>query len=439
MKIKTFPHGIHPPESKELTADKAIEEMPPPEKVFIPLLQHFGTPAEPLVQKGDEVFLGQKIGEGKTLFSSSVHSSVSGKVISIDNHDHPLGGSLPAVTIANDGEDRLMPDLKGAKDVFSLYPDEIRQRVREAGIVGLGGAAFPTAVKLSPPKDKPVDTVIINGCECEPLLTADYRIMLEYPEGILNGAQLIRTAVGAERVIVGIEDNKKKAFVLFQEKAKGDSLEVSLLKTKYPQGAEKNLIYALLGREVPRGGLPFDVGVVVQNVGTTKAIWDALSQGIPLYQKVITVSGNGIEKPKNILVRIGTPFNNAIDFCGGLKEGVNVLVMGGPMMGVAQWSLEVPIIKGTSGLLAWRIHKRYVEHNCIRCGRCIEHCPMALVPTQLMKQVKYDHLDEAETWGILDCVECGCCQYSCPSNILLVHWIRLGKNKIMSLKRKKSA
>ncbi len=439
MKIKTFPHGIHPPENKEWTADKTIEAMPAPEKVIIPLLQHFGNPAEPLTQKGDEVFVGKKIGQAKSLFSASVHSSVSGKVLSVDNQDHPLGGSLPAVTISNDGEDRLLPDLKETPDPFSLSADEIRQRVKEAGIVGLGGAAFPTAVKLSPPKDKPIDTVIINGCECEPLLTADYRLMLESPNEILKGAELIRLAVGAERILIGIEDNKREAFKLLQEKIECNSTELSLLRTKYPQGAEKNLIYALLGREVPRGGLPFDVGVIVQNVATTKALWEAVSQGLPLYQRTITVSGDGIKIPKNVLVRLGTPFRSVIDFCGGLKQGVNILVMGGPMMGVAQWTLDVPVIKGTSGLLAWKGPERLVEFDCIRCGRCIEHCPMSLVPTQLMKFVRVDRLDEAEAWGILDCVECGCCQYSCPAKILLVHWIRLGKNKIISLKKTKKA
>lgn len=439
MKVKTFPHGIHLPEIKEWTVDKAIEVMPPPEKLTIPLLQHFGRPAEPLVKKGDQVSVGQKIGEGTVLFSASIHSSVSGKVLSVDNHVHPLGRSILAVTIANDGEDHFLPGLQGIKDPFSLTPDEIRQRVKEAGIVGLGGAAFPTAVKLSPPKDKPVDTVIINGCECEPLLTADYRLMLEHPEDILKGSEIIRLVTGAERIIVGIEDNKKKAFRLFKEKAKNYAAEAALLKTKYPQGAEKNLIYALLRREVPRGGLPFDVGVVVQNVGTTKAIWDAVSRGEPLYQRVITVSGNGIEQPKNVLVRIGTPVQNAIDFCGGLKDKANLLVMGGPMMGVAQWSLETPIIKGTSGLLAWKVPLSYFEYSCIRCGRCVEHCPMGLVPSQLMKFVKFDNLTEAENWGILDCVECGSCQYFCPAKILLVHWIRLGKNKIISLRQKKKA
>lgn len=430
MKAKTFSRGIHPPEYKNPTAQKPLQVMPPPQKVTIPFLQHFGTPAEPLVKKGEEVLLGQKIGEGKPLFSASVHSSISGKVLSIDHHNHPLGRSALSVTIANDGLDNPASSSKGTKAPFSLTPDDIRQRVREAGIVGLGGAAFPTAVKLSPPKDKPIDTVIINGCECEPMLTADYRLMLEYADDILNGAKIICLAVKAKRLIVGIEDNKKRAFDLLKEKAKENNTEVVLLRTKYPQGAEKNLIAALLGREVPRGGLPFDVGVLVQNVGTSKAIWDALILGKPLYERAITVSGNGIEEPKNVIVRIGTPFEDVLDFCGGLKESASLLVMGGPMMGVAQWSLDVPVIKGTSGLLAWEAPAPELEYTCIRCGRCVDHCPMGLAPTQLMKFVKFDHYDEAEIWGVLDCVECGCCQYICPSKIPLVHWIRLGKNKV---------
>ena len=439
MITKTFPHGLHPPEKKVLSASKPIESLPPPEKVIIPLLQHFGNPAQPLVKKGDEVALGQLIGQAQGFFSAHIHSSVSGKVLAVDNYHHPLGRSLLAVTIANDGQDKFMPSLKGADDPFSLSPEEIRRLVQEAGIVGLGGAAFPTAVKLSPPKDKPIDTVIINGCECEPLLTADYRLMLEFPEDILKGAELIRIATAAQKIIIGVEDNKKDAFNLLRQRLKRNSVELALLKTKYPQGAEKNLIYALLGREVPRGGLPFDVGVVVQNVATTKAIWEAVSQGKPLYERVITVSGEGIRNPKNLLVRIGTPFRTAIDYCGGLAEGVNLLVMGGPMMGVAQWTLEMPIIKGTSGLLAWPFSGPPREFPCIRCGRCLDHCPMNLAPTRLAKLVQFGHLGEAEAWGILDCVECGCCQYSCPAKIPLVHWIRQGKNKIISLKRQKKA
>ena len=437
MKTKTFPHGIHPPEGKEPTAEKTLEFMPHPEKVVIPLHQHFGNPAEPLVKKGEEVFLGQKIGEATSLFSASVHASVSGKVL--DGHNHPLGKPVLSITLANDGEDRVRPDWEKTVDPFVLEPDQIRQKVKEAGIVGLGGAAFPTAVKLTPPKDKPIDTVIINGCECEPILTADYRLMMEYPDEILRGAELVRIATGADRILVGIEDNKKKAFDLIQQKTAPYSAEVFLVKTKYPQGAEKNLIYALLGREVPKGGLPFDVNVVVQNVGTAKAIWDTAKSGKPLYERALTVSGNGIKEPKNLIVRIGTPFLAVTDYCGGLNEDVNIIIMGGPMMGLSQWALDAPVIKGTSGVLAWTSPKPVAEFACIRCGRCVEHCPMGLVPTQLMKYVKYDQLTGAEDWGALDCVECGSCQYSCPAKIPLVHWIRLGKNQIMSQKRKKSA
>lgn len=439
MKTKSFSHGTHPPELKALTLEKAIEPMPPPKKVMIPLLQHFGSPAQPLVKKGDEVFLGQKVGKSTALFSASVHSSVSGKVVSVDPYAHPGGNPVLAVTIENDGQDHIFPNIKESRDPFSLKPEDIQQKVKEAGVVGLGGAAFPTAVKLSPPKDKPIDTIIINGCECEPVLTADYRLMLESADQIIKGAELARIATGAERIIVGIEDNKKKAFEIFHDKIKNFSGEVALLKTKYPQGAEKNLIYALLRRKVPRGGLPFDVGIVVQNVGTAKAIWEAVRNGKPLYERTVTVSGRSIKEPKNILVRIGTPFQSVIEFCGGLIEDADLLVMGGPMMGIAQGSLDVPVVKGTSGILAWTAAQPSTEQPCIRCSRCVEHCPMVLVPTQLAKYVIFNNLTEAENWGILDCVECGCCQFVCPSKIPLVHWIRLGKNKIAGIKRKKSA
>lgn len=450
MRIKTFPHGVHTPELKELSAEKPLEQVEPPDKVVIPLLQHFGKPAQALVKKGDDVLLGQKIGEASALFSANIHSSVSGKVISVDPFNHPGGNPVPSITVANDGKDRIPSERKGVEEPLSLSPEEIRQKIKEAGVVGLGGAAFPTAVKLTPPKDKSIDTIIINGCECEPLLTSDYRLMLEYPEDILMGAELACIATGATRIIVGIEDNKKNAFQVFQEKIKQYpgiehlhleplTREAMLLKTKYPQGAEKNLIYALLRREVPRGGLPFDVGVVVQNVGTAKAIWDAVREGKPLYERALTVSGHGINEPKNVVARIGTSFQHLIDFCGGHNEDVNTLIMGGPMMGIAQWSLEIPVIKGTSGILALAAPRRGIEYPCIRCGRCVEHCSMGLVPAFLTKYIQYDQLAEAEKGGILDCVECGCCQYSCPAEIPLVHWMRLGKSKVISLQKNKSA
>jgi len=439
MKTKTFPHGIHPQELKETTSNKPLQPLPAPEKVIIPLHQHFGSPAEPLVKKGDEVFLGQKIGESNSFFSACVHASVSGKVMKVENYNHPLGNPVLAITISNDGEDRVFPDIIEHKDPMSFNPEKIRQIVKDAGIVGLGGAAFPTAVKLSPPKDKPVDTIIINGCECEPVLTADHRLMLEYPDDIIKGAELVRIATGAEKIIFGIENNKQDVYNLLQKKNYTFPLEISLLKTKYPQGAEKNLISALLKRTVPRGGLPFDVGVVVQNVGTVKAIWDAVTKGKPLYERALTVSGEGVTSPKNLIVRIGSLFQNAIDYCGGLQESANILVMGGPMMGLAQGTSDVPVIKGTSGILAWAEPEHITEHNCISCGRCVSHCPMGLVPAQLMKYSKLDYLSEAESRGIMDCVECGSCQYSCPAGIPLVHWLRVGKHKATDLKRKKSA
>jgi len=439
MKRKTFPHGTHPPSFKELTAEKPIEFMPAPDKVYIPLLQHFTSPAVPLVKKGDAVFLGQKIGDSAALFSAPVHSSVSGRVLAVDQFDHPSGRPHLAVTVANDGQDRIPPEKEKIRDPMFLTPDEIRQIVRDAGIVGLGGAAFPTAVKLSPPKDKPIDTLLINGCECEPWLTSDYRLMLEHPEEIIRGADLARRALGAQRIIIGIEDNKPKALEAFQAHILHFPVEVALLKTKYPQGAEKNLIFALLRRKVPRGGLPFDVGVVVLNVATAKAIWDAAGERKSLYQRAITVSGIGVEEPKNILVRVGTLLQKVTDFCGGLKAGADLLILGGPMMGMALSTLEIPVIKGTTGVLVWTSAPLGLEYNCISCGRCVTHCPMSLVPTRLMKYIKFEKFAEAEAWGILDCVECGCCQYSCPAKIPLVHWIRVGKNKIVSLKRKKSA
>jgi len=439
MRKKTFPRGTHPPEYKHYTEGQKLEKLEPPEKVFIPLNQHFGKPADPLVTKGDEVLLGQKIGDSDELFSAAVHSSVSGKVLFIKEHPHPLGSPVQTVIIANDGKDTPHPDMKGSKDPFSLKPEDIRSKVREAGIVGMGGAAFPTAVKLSPPKGKPIDTIIINGCECEPMLTSDYRLMLEFTEEIINGAEMVRAAAEAKRIIIGIEDNKRKVFELFKQKMNGFPGEASLLKTKYPQGAEKNLIYALLKREVPRGGLPFDVGVVVQNVGTAKAVWDAVSSGTPLYERAVTLSGPGFKENKNLLIRIGTPFKHAVKYCGGLKKGANMLVMGGPMMGLAQWDLETPVIKGTSGLVAWIEEAFPKEFPCISCGRCVSHCPMGLVPTRLMDYSRHGFYEEAEKWGVLDCVECGCCQYVCPAKIPLVHWIRLGKNAVISMKRKKKS
>jgi len=438
LRKRTFEGGIHVKEYKELTESQPIEILNSGEIVVIPLHQHFGAPAEPLVKKGDEVKVGQKIGEGKARFSANVHSSVSGKVKAIDYYNHPSGQLVLSVIIENDGKYSLFKQEEEVLDPFSLSPQKIIEKVKEAGIVGMGGAVFPTHIKLNPPPEKPIDTIIINGCECEPFLNADNRLMIEYPEEILKGAVLIKIATGAEKILVGIEDNKPDAIKIMESHAKDfPFVGVIPVKTKYPQGAEKNLIYALLKRRVPAGGLPFDVGVVVQNVATSKAIWEAVSKGKPLYERVVTVTGDGVLKPKNLLVKVGTLAKELIEFCGGVKEETKMIIMGGPMMGIAQWSLDVPIIKATSGIIALTSIPPDQEGPCIKCGRCAEHCPMGLVPTQLMRFTRFEKLNDAHEWGILNCVECGCCEFVCPANIPLVHWIRTGKNRVSILRKQK--
>jgi len=438
MKRKTFRRGIHPPAWKA-TAGKPIERLPPPEKVHVPLLQHFGKPAVPLVKAGDPVTLGQKIGEAAGAFSANVHSPVAGKVLALDSHPFPSGASVLTATIQNDGQDTPAGQTEKSADRFALSPQAIIQKIREAGVVGMGGASFPTAVKLAPPPGKTIDTIIINGCECEPVQTADHRLMLESPAEILKGAELLRLATGARRIIVGLEDNKIDALESLRHSVNGLGIEFALLRTKYPQGAEKMLIHALLRREVPRGGLPFDVGVVVQNVATAKAAWEAVSKGKPLYERVLTCGGPGIPEPKNLLVRIGTPVRQVIEFCGGLKDGAALVVYGGPMMGLAQSTLESPVIKSTTGILAFDAGPPEAELACIRCARCVDHCPMRLVPTRLARLAQFAMFEAAEKWGTMDCIECGCCQYICPSRIPLLSWIRLGKNRIAALKSGKSA
>ena len=439
MKKRTFRRGLHPPERKALTAGKPIERLVAPEKLFVPLTQHFGKPAKPLVKKGDAVLLGQILGEADSAFSSAVHAPASGRILGVDLHPFPSGTPVLTVTIENDGRDDKVPETEGPATPFALSAEEIIRRIRKAGVVGLGGAAFPTAVKLSPPKGKAIDTLVLNGCECEPLQTGDYRLMLECPADIMKGAELLRKAAGAKRIVVGVEDNKADALDALRAAAGGTPATFVLLRTKYPQGAEKMLIVALLERDVPRGGLPFDVGVVVQNVATAKAVWEAVGDGKPLYERVLTCSGPGINDPKNLLVRVGTPIRGVIDRCGGLNDDAALLTFGGPMMGISQAILDVPVIKSTTGILAFRRDPPGREYACIRCARCVEHCPMGLVPTGLAKLARFGRHEEAEKRGIMDCIECGCCQYICPARIPLVQWIRLGKNRVVAGRNRKSA
>ncbi len=436
--VRTFTGGVHPHEGKRATETKPISEIPAPELVIIPLSQHTGAPAKPIVKPGDQVKIGTKIAEADGFISVPAHSSVSGKVKAIADYSHPLGRRLPAVAIENDGKDDWI-DLARWSDLTDGAPQAVRDAVKEAGIVGLGGAAFPTHVKLSPPEGKNIDTVILNGAECEPYLTADHRLMLEYSEEILVGFQVIMRVVEAQRAFVGIERNKPDAIRVLTEKViSREGMEVAALKVKYPQGAEKQLIKAITGREVPCGGLPMDIGCLVQNVGTALAMFEALKFGRPLVSRVLTLSGSAAKNPGNFRVRIGTPFSHIIACAGGAADGCGKILMGGPMMGIAQHTDEVPVVKGTSGILLLGESEvlRDEPGPCLRCGRCVDHCPMRLVPNEIARLVEKGNLELAEEYGVFDCMECGVCAFVCPSKIRHVHLMKQGKAEILARRRK---
>jgi electron transport complex protein RnfC len=442
MSSKTFRGGVHPKEYKELTENLAFEYFPAGDEIILPLSQHLGKEAKPLVKKGDDVILGQLVAQADGFISANIHSSVTGKVLSIGKEITPIGFPKDSIVIkaSENSVDKkfTFPEL----DPDSVAPEEIRQRVADAGIVGQGGAAFPTYVKLTPPKDKVIDVVIINGCECEPYLTRDYRLMLEYPDQLISGLKLIMKALGVKKGIIGIEDNKPEAIKILSHKIKyEESLGVISLQTKYPQGAEKMLIKAVTGREVPPGKLPLDVGVVIQNVGTAIAIHDAVVNGKPLTKAALTVSGLGIRNPKNLFVPVGTPIQNVIDFCGGVTEDAVKIIVGGPMMGIAQFDLQAPVMKATSGILV--LTKKEVSENdetpCLRCGQCVDACPLNLMPTRLARLSQLKRFEDAEGIGITVCMECGTCAFTCPANIPLVQWIRLGKQKVLQMQKERAA
>lgn len=441
MTAKTFAGGVHPDYSKSPTAGKPVVRAAPPKTVVIPLHQHTGAPCEALVKAGDEVSLGQKIGDVAAFVSAPVHASVSGKVTAVEPRPHPALGVSLAVVIDSDGQDRLDPDIKSAGGLETLDAAALRKVIREAGIVGMGGAAFPTAVKVSPPPNKKIDTLLLNGAECEPYLTADHRVMLEQAEEVVYGLRVLMKACGAERGLIAVEDNKPDAIEELRGAVGGSpDLEIAVLHTKYPQGSEKHLLKACLGREVPSGGLPLDVGVVVNNVATSVAVARAVRAGTPLYERVLTVTGSAVANPQNLLVRVGASFADLIEQCGGFAKPIGKVINGGPMMGIAQSSLDVPVTKGTSGILCLSRGEvvRDEPQACLKCGRCIDACPMHLMPLWIAAYAERGHHAEAERYSALDCIECGCCSFVCPARRPLVQAIRLAKGEITARRRRQA-
>lgn len=465
-----FTGGVHPPYNKELTESSKIQTGKIPEKVIIPLSQHIGLPCEPLVEVGDRVKKGQKIGEaprsenGKMPVSAPVHASISGRVTFIGSFPHPSGSEVRSIIIESDGNDEWIEDLTEREDYLSTEPEKLKQIIYEAGIVGLGGAAFPTHLKLNPPPGKKIRNIILNGAECEPYLTADHRLMVDRPQDIIQGLKIMMRVLAVERAFIGIEENKPDAIVRISEvvekepicdigvdvyhdraglerlisRRKGPTIEVVELETKYPQGAEKQLIKVILGREVPEGGLPADVGAVVHNVGTALAVYEAVRYGRPLIERVVTISGPGVKWPRNLLVRIGTPIREIIEECGGFSGEPGKVIVGGPMMGVAQYTLDVPVVKGSSGVVVFP--KEYIESEdrnpCIRCGMCVKACPMGLMPNMIALYAELDMSEEAKKYHPLDCIECGCCAYVCPAKRPLVQLIRYAKKEILNKRQK---
>ncbi len=454
MTVKTFHRGIFLPHYKEFSEHEAITTISLPKEVTIPLQQHIGAPCRALVKAGDKVSAGQKIGQSEAFVSAPIHASVDGTVVAVEPRPNFNGTEVESVVIAVDSEQT--EPVWAERDIGELSKEDIKSAIKEAGIVGMGGATFPTHVKLSPPK--PVDTIVINACECEPFLTCDHRMMLEMTEALVEGAKLIGKSVDASKIVFGVEINKPDAIeAIISRISENNDLKVVPLEVKYPQGSEKQLIKAALDREVPPGKLPLEVGVVVQNVATAIAVYEACRYQKPVYERVLTVSGDAIARPGNLKVKIGTPIGFVIKQCGGIKESaagetaeneqwytvplpeglVGKIVMGGPMTGWAQSRLDVPVIKGTSGILVFT-PKMLVEtkhRDCVRCGKCVEHCPMFLYPNFIGLYAEQGRYDLAAEWGAMDCFECGICVYTCPSNRPIVRFVRETKKQIAAAAR----
>ena len=431
--------GIHPPENK-LSAGKKIETLALPKQVIIPLGQHIGAPAQALVKKGDLVKVGTLLAKAGGFVSANIHSSVSGKVNKIDNVLDASGYKKPAIYIDVEG-DEWEESIDRSEDLVkecSLSPKEIIDKIAQAGIVGLGGATFPTHVKLMPPPGSKPEIVIINAVECEPYLTSDHSLMMEKGEQILVGVSILMKAVNVNKAVIGVENNKSDAIAHLSKLAAGyKGIEVMPLKVRYPQGGEKQLIDAVIKRQVKSGALPISTGAIVQNVGTAYAIYEAVQKNKPLFERIVTVTGKAVAKPSNLLVRIGTPIANLIEAAGGLPENTGKIIGGGPMMGKALISADVPVTKGSSGVLLLTREEsvRKPMSNCIRCAKCVNACPMGLVPSLLMNATEFKNWELAEKNHITDCIECGSCSYTCPANRPLLDNIRFGKGKVMAIIR----
>jgi len=432
---------VHPHYHKEVTAGRLIETLPPPTIVQVPMLQHLGAPAKPIVSKGDKVGVGQLIAEAGGPVSACAHSPVSGTVRAITEGVAATGRPTLVIEIENDGLNTPASPLQPKPDWSSQEPATLIGLVAAAGIVGMGGAGFPTHVKINPPPAKRIDTLIINGAECEPYLTADHRLMVERPEAIWEGIRILRHILRGPRVRLAIEDNKPDAIRAMEKvmASADDDVALVVLPTAYPMGAEKQLIAALLGREVPSGGLPSDVGALVENVATCAAVFEAVVQGHPLTRRVVTVTGSLIRRPANVLAPIGARFSDLIEFCGGLQETGGKLICGGPMMGVAQVDASTPVGKTVSGILALSRQDIavYETHACIACGRCVRACPMSLLPCTISVAVEAGQFEEAERLAVMDCIECGCCAYVCPAHRPMVQFMRQGKAQIQAIRRLK--
>ena len=427
----TFSHGVHPDEKKEPTEKLPIERMPFVDEYVVPLTQHIGAPAKALVKPGDKVARGQIIAKPGGFISTAHHAPVTGTVRTIELRSNPNGKLMPSIVIGIDPYSSQRFNSPPLKDPNTLSPKEVSAGIQNAGIVGLGGAAFPSHVKVLVPEGKKVEFVVLNGCECEPYLTCDHRVMLENTSAIVKGLQFIIKQVGAKRGYIGVENNKADAIkALIDEAASDPNIEVVPLQVKYPQGAEKMLIEAILHKEVPAGGkIPLDIDIVVNNVGTAAAITDLFEKGMPLIERVVTVTGEAVTRPKNLMVPLGTPVSAVLEHCGVDFTKLKQLIIGGPMMGMSQKNPDIPVIKGTSGILAFESvpFKKLKEVACIRCGRCLEGCPMYLNPSRLAIIVQAELSEELEEYHILDCFECASCSFTCPSNIPIVQMIRLGK------------